>query len=132
MLFDNPVFADWYTDTMDIYRIVDEAHGNVDKKERKLFAESIACRIYQKQRNGPDMKETAAASGSVDRLSCDLGVDVRAGDELHVVRGGLIGMRGRTERYIADSPHPYYDPVGGSLSGLEHQEITLLADEVID
>lgn len=132
MSFDNPVFADWYTDSMDVYRIADVSRGNVDKKERRLQAGGVPCRTYRRQQNGPKMGDTAATSGSVDRLSCDTSVDVRAGDELFVTRGGMIGMRGRPERYIADGAHPYHDPVGGSLSGLEHQELTLLTDEIID
>lgn len=132
MLFDNPLFENWYTDSMTIYRNVDVVHGNVDKKERKPIAERIPCRIYNKQKGGPKMRRMAAASESVDKLACDLTVDIRAGDELHVIRGGMLGMHGETERYFADRPHPYYDPVGGVLSGLEHQEVLLLADEIID
>lgn len=78
------------------------------------------------------MRQTAAASESVDKLACDLNVDIRAGDELHVIRGGMLGMHGEPERYLADRPHPYYDPVGGVLSGLEHQEVVLVADEIVD
>ena len=29
MLFDNPILAEWYTDTADIYRVVTEQQGNV-------------------------------------------------------------------------------------------------------
>ena len=117
---------------MTIYRNVDVTHGNVDKKERKLMAERIPCRIYSKQKGGLKMRQTAAASESVDKLACDLNVDIRAGDELHVIRGGMLGMHGEPERYLADRPYPYYDPVGGVLSGLEHQEVLLVADEIVD
>ena len=132
MLFDNPLFENWYTDSMTIYRNVDVTHGNVDKKERKLMAERIPCRIYSKQKGGLKMRQTAASSESVDKLACDLNVEIRAGDELHVIRGGMLGMHGEPERYLADRPHPYYDPVGGVLSGLEHQEVVLVADEIVD
>ena len=80
MLFDNPLFENWYTDSMTIYRNVDVTHGNVDKKERKLMAERIPCRIYSKQKGGPKMCQTAAVSESVDKLACDLTVDIRACD----------------------------------------------------
>lgn len=132
MLFDNPIFESWYTDTMEVYRNVDVVHGNVDKKERKRIAERIPCRIYSKQKSAPKMRQTAAVAEAVDKLACDLNVDIRAGDELHVVRGGMLGLLKEAERYFAGKPHPYYDPVGGALSGLEHQEVVLLTEEIID
>lgn len=131
MLSDNPLFGSWYTDTMDVYRTIDVTHGNVDGKERKLVLEKIPCRIYSVRKNGPQMRQTAAVVDSVDKLSCDLSVRIKAGDELHVVRGGRMGMQGEPERYFADEPHLYYDPVGGVLSGLEHQEVALLVEEII-
>ena len=103
----------------------------MDRKERKLLRKGIPCRIYSKQKNGPRMSQTAAGANSVDKVACDLKVDLKAGDELHIIRGGKLGIRGEPERYFADRPHPYYDPVGGVLSGLEHQEAALLTDELI-
>ena len=131
MLFDNPVFEGWYTDSMDVYRNVDVSSGNLDGKKRRLVQEKIPCRIYSVKRNGPRMRQTAAMTDSVDKLACDLSVEIKAGDELHVVRGGMLGVQGDPERYFADRPHPYYDPVGGVLSGLEHQEVALLTEEII-
>ena len=131
MLFDNPVFEGWYTDSMDVYRNVDVSSGNLDGKKRRLVQEKIPCRIYSVKKNGPRMRQTAAMTDSVDKLACDLSVEIKAGDELHVVRGGMLGVQGDPERYFADRPHPYYDPVGGVLSGLEHQEVALLTDEII-
>lgn len=131
MLFDNPIFSDWYTDSLSIFRNVDVTHGNMDRKERCLLREGIPCRIYSVKKNGPRMRQTAAISDSVDRVACDLGVDIQAGDEIHIVRGGMLGTGGRPERYFADRPHPFFDPVGGGLSGLEHQEAVLLTEEII-
>ena len=131
MLFDNPVFEGWYTDSMDVYRNVDVSSGNLDGKKRRLVQEKIPCRIYSVKKNGPRMRQTAAMTDSVDKLACDLSVEIKAGDELHVVRGGMLGVQGDPERYFADRPHPYYDPVGGVLSGLEHQEVALLTKEII-
>lgn len=131
MSFENPLFSDWYTDSMSIFRTVDTVRGNIDRKERKLLREGIPCRIYSVKRTGPRMRQTAALSDSVDKVACDLGVDLKAGDELHIVRGGKLGTGGQPERYFADRPHPYYDPVGGGLLGLEHQEAVLLTDEII-
>ncbi len=131
MLFDNPVFEGWYTESMDVYRNVDVSSGNLDGKKRRLVQEKIPCRIYSVKKNGPRMRQTAAMTDSVDKLACDLSVEIKAGDELHVVRGGMLGVQGDPERYFADRPHPYYDPVGGVLSGLEHQEVALLTEEII-
>ena len=35
MLFDNPIFAGWYTDTVDIYRVSAQKQGNVTRQERQ-------------------------------------------------------------------------------------------------
>lgn len=78
------------------------------------------------------MSSGAAERRSIDKLACNLDVDVKAGDELLVIRGGMLGVNKDPERYFADKPNPYYDPVAGVLSGLEHQEIVLLVDETID
>lgn len=131
MLFDNPIFESWYTDTMDVYRNMDVTHGNLDGKERRQVLEKVPCRIYSVKKNGPRQRQTGAVTDSVDKLSCDLTVDLKAGDELLVARGGMLGIQGEPERYFADRPHPYYDPVGGVLSGLEHQEVALMTEEII-
>lgn len=131
MLFDNPIFGDWYTDLMDVYRNMDVVHGNMDGKERGKVLEKVPCRIYSVKKNGPRMRQTGAVTDSIDKLACDLAVTLKAGDELHVIRGGMLGIQEEPERYFADKPHPYYDPVGGVLSGLEHQEVALLTEEII-
>lgn len=132
MLFEgNPILSGFYTDSMDIYRNVDRSTGNVDKSKREWIGGGIPCRVYSAKRGGPKMGNTAATISSVDKVSCDLSVDIKAGDELHITRGGKLGMHNEPERYFADRPHPYFDPVGGALSGLEHQEIVLLTDEII-
>ena len=77
------------------------------------------------------MTDRAARVHSEERLACDLGVDIRAGDELLVVRGGALGQTGRPRRYFAGEPQDYYDPVGGTMSGLQHKEVGLLMDEIV-
>lgn len=132
MLFeDNPVFSGFYTDSMEIYRNVDRSNGNVDKSKPERIGGGIPCRVYSAKKGGPKMGDAAATASSVDKVSCDLSVDIKAGDELHITRGGMLGMHHDPERYFAGRPHPYYDPVGGALSGLEHQEVALLTDEII-
>ncbi|MDR7813382.1 hypothetical protein [Lacrimispora sp.] len=131
MLFDNPIFENWYTDSMSISRNVSYKVGNIDKKRREEIYKDIPCRIYSAKRNGPSMNDTAATATATDKVACDVAVDLKAGDMLMIIRGGLLGSNREPERYFAGLPQPYYDPVGGVLSGLEHQEAVILMDEVI-
>ena len=102
MLFDNPIFAGWYTDTVDIYRVVTEQKGNISSQARKkINAASIPCRVYSSKRDGPVLTGTAAAERSTEKMACDLSVDIQAGDELEVIRGGGLGIQGKPERYFA-------------------------------
>ncbi len=41
MLFDNPIFENWYTDSMSISRNVSYKVGNVDKKRREEIYKDI-------------------------------------------------------------------------------------------
>ncbi len=131
MLFDNPIFNNWYTDSMTIYRNIDVKASNVDKKQRAMISENIPCRVYSSQKNGPSMTNTASSLRESDKAACDLQVEIKPGDELFIIRGGMLGMQREPERYFAGKVQPYYDPVGGVLSGLEHQEIALLQDNII-
>lgn len=131
MIFGNPIFAGWYTDTVDVYRVVNVTVGNVDTQERRQVGTAIRCRVHESQKNGPAMQDTAARMQSTDKLSCDVSVDIRAGDELFVIRGGALGRSGEPERYFAGTPRRYYDPVGGALTGLEHMEVGLLMQNVV-
>ena len=125
MLFDS-----WYTDTVEIYRVTSTTFAGLDTQTREKVGECRG-RIYQSQKNSINTKDTAAEGRSEDKLAVPLGVDIRQGDELHIIRGGAIGYGGPSERYFAGRPMPYYDPVGGLLTGLEHQEIGLMQREVV-
>lgn len=132
MIFNNPIFKNWYTDTMDIYRVVSVKKGNMDAQERKKMNSSpLPCRIYSPNKSSPSMKNTAAREQSSEKMACDLVVDIKAGDELLIVRGGNLGHANQPERYFAGHPVAYYDPVGGALTGLQHKEVGLLADNII-
>lgn len=132
MIFDNPIFKTWYTDTADIYRVVPVKKGNLDTQERqKVNSAPVPCRVYSPAKNGPSMKNTAARAQSSEKMACDLSADIRAGDELLIVRGGNLGQANQPERYFAGHPVPYLDPVGGVLTGLQHKEVGLLADNII-
>lgn len=132
MLFDNPIFAGWYTDTVDIFRVVPVQRGNIDAQERqKINASPVPCRVYTPSKDGPVMTDTAARERAGEKLACDLSVDIQAGDELQIIRGGKLGYANAPERYFAGAPVMYYDPVGGALTGLQHKEVGLLKDEIV-
>ncbi len=132
MIFNNPLFKNWYTDTVDIYRTDTVREGNVSRqKRRKVNVSPVRCRVYRPENGGPRVTGTAAREQSVEEMACDLSVDIQAGDELMIVRGGNLGHSSRPERYIAGEPVAYYDPVGGALTGLQHKEVGLLKDNII-
>lgn len=132
MIFNNPIFSQWYTDTVDIYRVVEVTDRNMDLLERKKVNPSpIPCRIYSSEKKGPNMTENAARDRSLEKMACDLAVDIQAGDELRVIRGGNLGFTNKEERYFAGTPVDYYDPVGGVLTGLQHKEVGIFKDNII-
>lgn len=132
MIYDNPIFRTWYTDTMDIYRVVPVEKGSMDSQERQKVNDApVPCRLYHIEKGGPSITDNAARERSMEKLACDLSVDIRAGDELMVVRGGGLGHVNEPERFHAGQPASYYDPVGGALTGLQHKEVGLLADNII-
>ncbi len=132
MLSDNPIFSGWYTDAMDIYRTESVKKGNVTAQGRKkINSIPIPCRIYSPKKDGPVMTGNASKERASEKLSCDLNVDIRAGDELLIIRGGMLGYGNQPERYFAGNPVNYYDPVGGALTGLQHKEVGLLKDNLI-
>lgn len=120
---------DWYTDTMSIYRTQEVMDGSLTRHERALVSENIPCRIYQSDNRAINMTETASNVDQSDHLACDISVDVRAGDEIIVKRGGRLGRQGPTIRAFAGDPNLYYEPFGAIIPGLAHQEIRLLQQE---
>lgn len=60
MLFDNPIFKNWYTDLMDVCRVVPVKDGNVTRQERKKVAEKIPCRVYHTGTGSPSITDNAA------------------------------------------------------------------------
>lgn len=122
-------WQDWYTDTMSIYRVQEIMDGSLTRHERALVSESIPCRIYQSDNKAINMAETASNINETDHLACDVSVDVRAGDELVITRGGRLGKPGPVIRAFAAGPDLYYEPFGAIIPGLAHQEIRLLQQE---
>ncbi len=132
MIFEHSLFRTWYTDTVDVYRISPVSDGGMDRQERvKVNPAPIPCRVYHLEKGGPSMTSNAARERSLEKIACDLSADIRAGDELLVIRGGNLGHKNKPERYFAGNPVSYYDPVGGTLTGLQHKEVGLLMDNLI-
>lgn len=121
----------WYTDEMDVYRITEAASGYTTVQNRQKVGEEIPCRIYAPGKNSPTIRDTAATGRDVEKVACALSVDVQEGDVLYITRGGRLGAINNPERYIAGHPVKYYDPVGGAMTFIEHQEIGLMADNLI-
>lgn len=125
------MLSNWYTDLLDVYRIEKTVDYNVNVEARvKVNGSPIPCRVYSTAIHGANLQETAAVVRKEDKLACAVDVDIRVNDELIVTRGGRIGGT-TTERYIAGKPQSYYDPVGSKATGIAHQEIGLLADNIV-
>lgn len=122
-------WTDWYTDTMDIYRVQDAQDGALTRHERQQVRTGIPCRVYQSDNKPINMTTTAADVQQNDHLACDISIDVRAGDELIITRGGRLGRTGPVIRAFAADPNLYYEPFGAIMPGLAHQEIRLLQQE---
>ena len=124
-------FDGWYTDLVDVYRVVNTTTGNIDTQTRQQVGSAIPCRVYNSQKNGPSMQDGAARVNSTDKLSCAVDVDIRAGDELLVTRGKALRRGPGAEPYVARNAQHYYDPVRAALTGLEHLEVGLLMQEIV-
>lgn len=122
-------FTDWYTDTMEIYRVTPTTTGNLTSNQRQQVASSIPCRIYHSDQKPLDMSQTAASYNLTDKLMCANSVDIRAGDELLIQRGGRLGKTTETIRAFAGDSTRYFEPFGAVIPGLAHQEIPLLRQE---
>lgn len=122
-------FADWYTDTFDLYRVTKTEDGSLTRQAREQIATGVPCRLYQKDTRPITMAQDAASVNPQYMLACDLSVDVRAGDELRITRGGALGHTPKEIRAFAAEPNPYYEPFGAALPGLAHQQIKLYQKE---
>ena len=123
--------SSWFSDLMDVYRVVTTATSGLSRPQRQLVLEAVPCRVYSNQKNNINLRNTAATVREDEKLACAIDTDIQAGDELIVTRGGTMGRGIRTERYIASQPTLYFDPVGSAATGLEHMEVGLHADNIV-
>ena len=122
-------FRDWYTDTVDVWRVVPVKDGNLTRHERKELYSGIPCRLYQVDAPEIRMAQTAASANQKDWLQCDNEADIREGDELIIHRGAGLGKKIASIRAFASDPNHFFEPFGSVLPGLAHQEIRLLQQE---
>ena len=111
-------FHDWYTDTVDIWRVVPVQDESLTRHERRELYRNIPCRLYQVE-----------AADQKDWLQCDNEVDIQAGDELIIHRGAVLGKSIPDIRAFASGPNHFFEPFGAIMPGLAHQEIRLLQQE---
>lgn len=125
-------FRDWYTDRLTIRRVQQVKDGALTRNERVQVSENIPCRIYRSGAHAPQMQSPAAFTEGEDKLQCDNSVDIRAGDELFITRGGGLGQSQQTIRAFAGEPVHFYEPFGAVMPGLPHQEVALLEKEYLE
>lgn len=124
-------FTDWYTDTVDVYRIQNQTTNNLTTQQRVPVSTGTPCRIYQSDNQPINMQQDAAYIKQADRLMCDPSVDIQPGDQLIIHRGAVLGQTTPDIRAFAADPNYYFEPFGAIMPGLAHQEIRLLQQEIV-
>lgn len=123
----------WYTDTFDSFRVDESIEGGITKHERKQILTAEPCRVYSNPTPSPNMQETAATVDAGNTLCCDVGVDIKAGDEIIVHRSaGIKAHPVSNTRYFAGKPNIYVEPFGGIIADLNHIQVALYNEERID
>ena len=120
---------DWYTDSVDIYRVISSKDGGTTRDSRELVAANIPCRVYQSAAPGVTFGNAADITGQ-DMLGCDTDVDIQRGDELIITRGAASNPKGTRPalRYFAGNQTYYYD----DFADIDHQEIAITYEERVD
>ena len=122
-----------YTDLIDTYRVEETIENGIVKQSRVSVLTGVPCRAYQNSTNQPQMTDTAASISNSNMLMCDLGYDIKGGDEIILHRGANVGrFVNPDERYIAGPPNIYTEPFAGVTPDLEHMQFALLDEHVID
>lgn len=124
-------FTDWYTDTVDVYRIQNQTTNNLTTQQRVPVSTGTPCRIYQSDNQPINMQQDAAYIKQADRLMCDPSVDIQPGDQLIIHHGAVLGRTAPDIRAFAADPNYYFEPFGAIMPGLAHQEIRLLQQEIV-
>ena len=126
-------FMQVYTDTFDTYRTIKTVVNGIVKQDRIPVLTGAPCRVYSNQTNSPNLSDTTANISNSNTLCCELGYDIKGGDEVIVHRGANVGRHiNPDERYIAGPPNIYVEPFGGACPDLEHMQVALINEYVID
>lgn len=125
-------FRDWYTDTVDVWRVQAQTTNNLTKNERVQILSGVPCRVYQMSINPIEMSATSATAKQNNWLQCDNSVDIQAGDQLIIHRGAGLGKEVASTRAFASDPNYYFEPFGAVMPGLAHQEIRLMSEERVE
>lgn len=120
----------WLTDLADVYRVMQSQDGSFTRQERVCALRKLPCRIAKVSRPRITTIRTRADAADVQdeqMLLCDIAADIRAGDELLILRGG----RGTDapSRYQAGIVQRFHEPFGGIMAGLQHTEVSLRLNE---
>lgn len=121
------ILNDWYTDSMDVFRVSNVKEGSITKKVRNQVLKNLPCRIYNSSKPGPTFTETTANLAGQDKLACDVQWDIRSGDELLITRGKTSDPTGSRPpiRYFVGGIQYYYD----NFADIDHQEMTITSEE---
>ncbi len=121
-----------YTDTFTSYRVIDNVDGGITKHDRQKILKDIPCRVYNNPTPEPTMNEQAATVTANNTLCCDVGTDIKEGDEIYVKRAALIRAEPvSVERYFAGLPNTYVEPFLGINADLSHMQVALLNEKRI-
>ena len=122
-------YADWYTDKMEIWRNAQKIEDGLTSYARQKIANNVPCRIYLSDSQPITMEQTASHVKQNDKLMCGVDVDIKAGDQLIIKRGGGLGYSTTTIRAFAAEPNYYFEPFGAVMPDLSHIEVRLLQEE---
>lgn len=122
-------FDAWYTDLVDVYRVVDKQRGALTKRERELVYRNIPCRVYQESGGSPTMRQDAGFVSQSSKIALSNDYLIKPGDELQIVRGGRLGHTHIKVRAFAGDARNHFEPFGSVMPRLDHQEIDLLQQE---
>lgn len=124
-------WSDWYTDTVDVYRVMEQKSGNLTRHTRKQILAAVPGRIYRSDEQPITPTQDSAFTRQADKLMLAPDTDIRAGDELIIHKGAKLGRNVENIRAFAAEPSYFFEPFGAVIPGLAHMEIRLLQQERI-
>ena len=65
-------FADWYTDTVDVWRVQPTTTNSLTTNQRVEVLTAVPCRVFQSDNRAIQMKQEAAEVHQEDYLACDV------------------------------------------------------------